>query len=69
MGCRSADAGAIALGAEAVVSDVLADLHEEINVVGKTALIKVKDAVSKDAADAASAVVSKPPQPFPAGVV
>ena len=69
MDCRSADVGAIALGAEAVVSDVLADLHEEINVVGKTALIKVKDVVSKDAADAVSAVVAKALQPFPAGVV
>ena len=61
MVCKLADATSIALGAEAVVSDVVADLHEQINVVGKSALIQVKDAVSKDAADPVSAVVAKAP--------
>ena len=69
MACRSADAGAEALGAEAVVADVVTHLHEQIHVVGKTALVEMKDAVSKDAADAVSAVVAKALQPFPAGVV
>ena len=61
MACKSADATAIALGAEAVVSDVVADLHEQINVVGKSTLIQVKYAVSKDAADPVSAVVAQTP--------
>ena len=69
MVCKSADAGAIALGAEAVVADVIAHPHKQIHVVGKTALIQVKDAVGKNAADAIGAVVAKTPQPFPAGVV
>ena len=58
MGCRSADAGAVALGAEAVVADVAADTHEQIHVVGKTALVEMKDAVSENAANAIGAVVA-----------
>ena len=69
MGCRSADAGSVALGAEAVVADVLAHLHEQIHVVSKTALVEVKDAVRKDAADSVCAVVAKAPKTLPAGVM
>ena len=61
MACRSADARAVALGAETVVTDVFADLHEQIDVVCKTALIQVKDTLSKNAAYPVSAVVSKAP--------
>ena len=69
MACRSADAGAIALGAEAVVADVAADPNEQIHVVGKTALIQVKNAVGKNATDAICTVVSQAPWTFTARVV
>ena len=69
MACKSTDARAVALGAETVVTDVFADLYEQIDVVCKTALIQVKDTLSKNAAYSVAAVVAEAPKTFPARVV